>query len=921
MKPFCVGIDLGTTNSALAFLRSQDGPEKVGPFPIPQLIQSDQASPRSLLPSFAYLVGEGEFPAGSGQLPWGPAGDIWVGETTRTLGARIPGRLVHSAKSWLAHPRVDPDSPLLPWQAPEGQRRISPVAASTAYLSHMVAAWDQHYQANKTGFRLADQRVIITVPASFDDAARRWTYESAKRAGLGKAGFLEEPLAAFYAWMAEHPDQVAEFEPGMTVLVVDVGGGTTDFTLIGSISDKGELGWTRLAVGDHLLLGGDNMDLALAHAAEAKLGTRLDGVQMAQLVQVSRAAKEKLLGADGPDEATVTVTGRGRSLIGGTLSAKLNRQDIERVILDGFFPVCGPGEMPAGLAKGGLQEAGLPYARDAGITRHLASFLSRHLPAGKTPDAILFNGGVFHPTLLRDRLVSILSGWLNQNGAEKPLRVLVPSSLDLAVARGAAHFAWLRETGGKRIGGGSARSYYVGLGTSGAESESKPTLLCVQARQSEEGELVLLEKPELELALGEPVRFPLFSATTRPKDKPGDLIQPGPDELLSQGDLQTRLRGGKRSGARTLQVRLGARPTDIGTLELELKGPEQDQSWILEFNMRPPAENTEGSKALPDEAIQETIDDSLVNGAKARLELALTGTEKDPIKGLIKSIEEELGQPRAEWPVTACRRMWEVLSQKAEGRKNSPDHYDRWVLLSGWCLRPGYGMPGDEHRLETLWKLLYGPAAGKPREGGTAWWVMWRRVAGGLDEARQTSLFERIRGILLPVKGRTLVKPPQGELAEMWRMAASLERLDIATKVALAEPLLKMARKPGVPDYVFWSLARIGTRAPLHGPLNTILPGATVGTWIDVLLEAIDANPERKTNWSLPCLELLQATGDRQIDLPESDAQRLRSLITSQGLGQELENLSKVNPNADFERKVRLLGDALPLGLRLAGQQ
>ncbi len=924
MKPHCVGIDLGTTNSALAYIRPQERPEKTTAMPVPQLIQPDQASDRSLLPSFGYLVGEGEFPAGTGQLPWGPSGSEWIGEVARGLGARIPGRLVHSAKSWLAHPRVDPDAPLLPWQAPEGQRRISPVAASTAYLAHLAAAWDHQFQAAKTGIRLANQRVVITVPASFDDSARRWTHEAAKRAGLGKAGFIEEPLAAFYAWMAENPGIAADFEPGMTVLVVDVGGGTTDFTLIGSISDKGELAWTRLAVGDHLLLGGDNMDLALAHAAETRLGARLDGVQMAQLVQVSRSAKEKLLAAHGPEDAVVTVTGRGRALMGGTLTAKLTREDIQRVILDGFFPKSGPTEIPAAPARAGIQEAGLPYARDPGITRHLAAFLARHLPAGKMPDAILFNGGVFHPPVLRDRLMESVRGWRSAESEPKEIRCLVPGSLDLAVARGAAHYAWLKETGGKRIGGGSARSYYVGLGADGAADEkaAQPALLCVLARQSEEGELVLLEKPELELALGEPVRFPLYSATTRPRDKPGDLIRPGPDELLAQGDLQTRLRGGKRSGAKTLKVRLGARPTEIGTLELELKGPETDQAWKLEFSLRAPVEGQENAAGQGDE-VQETIDDSLVNAAKARLETALVSPDRDAIKGIVKSIEEALGQPRSDWPVTACRRLWESLSQNSEGRKLTPEHFERWVWFSGWCLRPGQGMPGDEHRLESLWKLLYGPAVGKPREGGTAWWVMWRRVAGGLDEARQTSLFERFRGVLLPVKGRTLVKPPPGEIAEMWRLAASLERLDQAAKVALAEPLLKLARKPQAPEYVFWSLARLGTRAPLHGPLNTILPGTTVAQWIDVLVEAIRANPERKSSWSLPCFELLQTRGDRQIDLPEADAQRLKLLIESEGLGPELadltDQLSQAHPRADWERKAKLLGDALPLGLRLAG--
>ena len=918
MKKHFVGIDLGTTNCALAFVPAGSATGESQPLGLVQLVQPDQAASRPLLPSFGYLPGEGEFPEGAGKLPWGSSSRPWVGEVARTLGARVPGRMISSAKSWLAHPKADPAAPLLPWQAPEGQTRISAVDASASYLSHMVEAWQQVHP----GAKLPDQHVVITIPASFEDHARRHTLEAARKAGLGKASLLEEPLAAFYHFLSENPVEAAAFEPGMTVLVVDVGGGTTDFTLIEATSVEGELGWSRKAVGDHLLLGGDNMDRTLAHFAESRLNARLDGSQLAQMVQACRSAKEALFSRPEMNEATVTVTGRGRSLMAGTLSTKISRADLDQVLLDGLLPVCERTDLPSGAAKTGLVDAGLPFARDPAITRHLAAFLANHLPGEKGPDAVLFNGGVFHASALRERIIDVLGRWYPQYQTGAPLKVFVPGSLDLAVARGAAHFAWLKATGGKRVQGGSARSFYVALAEA-PDSQGRHSLLCVLPRQAEEGIAVVLAKPELELTLGEPVRFALHSSTTRPKDKPGDLILAREGELLAQGDLQTRLRAGKSSASKTVAVHLASLPTEIGTLELELHGREANQTWKLEFNMRPASPADAPTPAGENGASSgpiDIIDESQITPAMEILSKALTGADREAAKSVVKSLEESLGQSRQDWPVSVCRRLWEALHQGAEGRKSGQEIFERWALLAGWCLRPGFGMAGDTFRIEALWKILYGPQAGKPREGGQAWWVMWRRVSGGLDEARQQSLMNRLRGVLLPIKGRTVVRPPMAELAEMWRLAASLERLDVATKTALAEPLLRLIRRPDAPDYAFWALARLGTRKPLYGPINSIIPAQTLESWIDLLEVSLVSNPAKKGQWTLLCTELVRSSGDRHLDLPDATLSRIESLLAAQGLQTAFDQARQNTPDSETHRQANLLGDSLPLGLRLAGK-
>jgi molecular chaperone DnaK (HSP70) len=605
---FVVGIDLGTTNCALAYADTGAPAGKDVPLqflPIPQVTHAGQVDPRPLLPSFLYLPGANELPAGSLKLPWDATRDYAVGEFARNHGSQVPTRLVSSAKSWLCHPGIDRRGPVLPWKAPENSRRVSPVEATTLYMKHLVEAWNHALAKDVPANRLENQDIILTVPASFDAAARELTVEAARAAGLENITLLEEPQAAFYAWIEQQGDAWRkQVEVGDVVLICDLGGGTTDLTLIAVGQEKGNLVLTRVAVGDHILLGGDNMDLALAHAAAQALGTRgskLDAGQMLQLWHSCRAAKEKLFSDPSLASAAVTVLGRGRSVMGGTLKTELSRGDVERSLIEGFFPDCPPDAAPRQQRAVGLQELGLPYASDVAVSRHLAHFLHRHaeqieettkLRKGKgkgksgQPTALLFNGGVFRAVPLRDRVVQIVSGWCKAAGAAAA-RVLEGGDLDLAVARGAAYYGLVRRGSGVRIRGGAARSYYVGVETSlPAVPGMRPPVraLCVVPYGMEEGTEADVPGQEFGLVVGEPAEFRFLGSTTR-RDAMGTIVEDWEGDIEELDPIATTLEGPGKEG-RTVPVHLHSRVTEVGTLELWCLSRDGKQRWKLEYTVR-----------------------------------------------------------------------------------------------------------------------------------------------------------------------------------------------------------------------------------------------------------------------------------------------------------------------------------------------
>jgi hypothetical protein len=596
---YIVGIDLGTTNSVVVFAEAdsaEEGPLTV--LEVPQLINAGLVEARAVLPSFLYLAGEQELPGGSLDLPWAKHRDFAVGEFAQKRGAEVPGHLVSSAKSWLSFAAADRTAPILPWGGGEGVRRVSPIEASTLCLAHLRDAWKYVVAGRDESAHLEEQEILLTVPASFDPVARELTVRAAHEAGLVNLTLLEEPQAAVYAWIEAGGDAWREaVKVGDLILVCDVGGGTTDFSLIAVREERGELLLERVAVGDHILLGGDNMDLALAYGLRERLaggGTRLDSWQFRALVQSCRSAKERLLCEDAEPGVAISLLGRGRKVVGGTLRVDVGAGDVERALLDGFFPACEIADGPRAQPRTGVQEMGLPYAADPAVTRHLAHFLTRHRHATgggagfAIPTALLFNGGVMRAAKLRARLLEVISGWLRGVGVAAPPRILSGADPERAVAHGAAYYGRARRGRGVRIRSGLSRSYYLGVEVAmpavpGARAPIKA--LCVVPKGLEEGSEVELSAREFGLVVGEPTEFRFLGSATRNDDQVGDLIEEWGEDIEELPALDTILESRDQVGA-LVPVRLHVKVSEVGVLELWFVTRDGSQRWKLEFNVR-----------------------------------------------------------------------------------------------------------------------------------------------------------------------------------------------------------------------------------------------------------------------------------------------------------------------------------------------
>ena len=606
---YIVGIDLGTTNSAMARCNAtatgEESPIEVRS--IPQLVNPNEVAERTLLPSFLYIPGELDFPKGSLTLPWEPEPKFVIGELARKRGAESPKRLIASAKSWLSYSGVDRNAPILPWQASEDVPKLSPVEASSQFLQYLRTVWDSGAVGERGELALAEQDVLLTVPASFDEEARELTRRAAEQAGYPHITLLEEPLAAFYAWLESQGDAWRRrIKVGDLVLVCDVGGGTTDLSLIVVSEENGDLTLKRVAVGDHILLGGDNMDLALARVLQQRLealGNRIDTWQLHGLWHQCRIEKEKLFESPKTQKRPITLLGKGTKLIGGTIKTELVREDLDQVLVEGFFPKVASGELPARQRRVGFQELGLPYAADPAITKHIARFLSeqvRNSPEaadirrGRSglacPTHILFNGGVMKAAVLRDRVVEVLNNWLRQEGFDAlgAGQILEAPDLEHAVARGAAYYGKARRGHGVRIRSGASRTYYIGIESAmpavpGMEAPLKA--LCVVPFGMEEGTEATIPGREFGLIVGEPAEFRYLSSTVRKQDHVGSLLEDWGTDVEELSPLEVTLKLDGQQGA-IVPVRLATRVTELGTLEVWCVSRDGTQRWKLELNIR-----------------------------------------------------------------------------------------------------------------------------------------------------------------------------------------------------------------------------------------------------------------------------------------------------------------------------------------------
>jgi molecular chaperone DnaK (HSP70) len=884
---YLIGIDLGTTNSAVAYVDTRAADPRVRIFDVPQLVAPGEVAPRRQLPSFVYLAGEHDLAPHETQLPWDPASRVVVGELARAQGARMASRMIASAKSWLCHPGVDRGAAILPWGESDGPKR-SPIDAQAAVLAHVRAAWD-HVHAGDAEARFVDQDVAVTVPASFDEAARELTLEAARRAGYPAVVLLEEPQAAFYAWIDEsrrvaggggpagsaggagvHPRGIdaartatrTKLAGGQRVLVFDIGGGTSDFTLI--TVDAGGDAFERTAVGDHLLLGGDNVDLTLAKLVEqrvvARAGKKLDALQWHGLVHACRLAKEVLLG-DAPPEATpITVAARGAKLIGGTVRDEITRAELDAVLLDGFFPAVARDAAPA-RARGGLQEFGLPYASDPAVTRHLATFLARH-GSGRV-DAVLFNGGAMTPASLRRRVIDQIAAW-QDGAAPRELEAVTP---ELAVAQGAAYYGLVRRGLATRIKGGTPRAFYIGA-ESGTGSEAE-TL-----------------------------------------DDGSDLLELPPIVTV----LRARGRG-------HVTVRIEVHITELGALELHCvdRAPPPgalpaDLRWKLGFDMR------SGGAAPAAEAAADAQPHPRTDDARAAITRAFTAGG-DALTGLARELEAMLEARRDEWSMLTTRALFDALMEVAAERRRTPDHEQRWLNLAGFCLRPGLGAPLDGWRARQMWGVFNeGLAHPKSEPGRLAWWITWRRIAGGMSNGQQEQIYDRIAVLTLPnpkqQKKLTEIKASKQELAEMWRTVASMERLSTGSKLKLGDELMRrMDSRKGREDALHvWALGRLGARVPLYGPLNAVVPTSKVREWLGTLLAWDWPEPDKV---AFPLAQLGRRTGDRARDLDDELRARVAAAVRAMPGGERAAHLVEQVVALEAREERVALGDTLPAGLRL----
>jgi molecular chaperone DnaK (HSP70) len=925
---FSIGIDLGTTNSVLAYAPLDAAAATTSlVLPVPQWGSPAALVERATLPSFLYLP-EDEVRRqmrGGALAP----GEWVVGQFAKSRAQDAPGRVAHSAKSWLCHHGADREAAFLPWGSRDlgAAEKISPVRASALILNYLRGAWNDRFAKQDADLGFDAQDVTITVPASFDAAAQRLTLMAAEAAGYPTTvRLLEEPQAAFYTWLEQHGGEDGAWEALSAtlggdegadelrhVLVVDIGGGTSDFSLF-AVQREGETGGgagiRRVAVSEHILLGGDNIDLALAHALEVRLAGdegRLDGTAWDFLVARCRELKEQALAGDGASTKSyqIAIPGRGSGLFAGARTAAIGRDEIDRIVLDGFFPECSTDAAPRRVAAA-LQEWGLPYAADSAITRHLAHFLKGR----PQPDAVLFSGGALYPSALRRRLCEQVGRW--QNRAEVP--ALANAAPDLAVARGAARFGRLLRTGSGRIAADAARAVFLEVQAKG-EGAAGPALVCVLPQGAVAEEAVPIGDLAFELRINRPVRFQAYASPRHENARPGDVIDAAADDLQPLPPLETIARIDRPpAGQRSVAVTLGAKMSELGLLELACRStdPGLRATWPLAFNLRAgggggttgaavAAEANASAEAVAEAA--ETIAQAFSNKPRGRDKLSAAR--------VLAALEKILGRGKGDWNWVLVRSLWPSLAASADGRSRSPEHEETWLILAGFLLRPGFGAAADEIRMDELWDIQARGLCFPGKRLKLQQHILWRRVAGGLSRDRQEAVLAQE---LAQIRRQKVLSP------ELVRMTGAFERLPLQTKAELADRYIAAAAELArAGKHVAPYLAALGmllNRAPLYaGPEDVASPELVERTY-EAFARLDWADPELVELQTL-FLRAARVTGSRALDVHASVRGRIAGKLEKLGMASaRTARLKAMMPITPAER-LGLVGEALPPGLIL----
>jgi len=925
-KHFIIGIDLGTTNSAVSYvdlLADAKKKYKIKIFKVPQLTGFGEVSRLPVLPSFLYIPGKYDISDEAVSLPWTSNGKNFVGVFARDHGAKIPGKLVSSAKSWLCHSNVDRKARILPWGAGDEVFKISPLEATASYLKHIKKAWNSS-KSDDEDLYLENQVIIITVPASFDEVARDLTVEAASTAGLSNVTLLEEPLAAFYSWLIRHEHNWNKFvNPNELILVCDVGGGTTDFTLITLREVEGSPRFERIAVGDHLILGGDNVDLALASNIERRLSKKrisLSGDRWRTLCHQCRKAKENILNQAAESEK-ITLMGEGSKLIAGTLSAELGRKEIEKTVLEGFFPLADPKDIKKINIREGITEFGLPYEQEPAITRHLGYFLDKHKEdvikvlnrQDHAPDLILFNGGSLKPVVIQERIRAAIRSWFDEKNSDFP-RVLKNRDPDLSVALGASYYGLVKIGKGVRVGSGSARAYY--LGVSKKESDTieglpkktdKKFAVCLIERGLEEGTTLELKDKKFEVLANQPVSFDIYSSSFRSGDRCGDLIEID-DSLTSLPPIQTVVQYGKKGVKTRIPVRIESDYTEMGTIALWCCSLISHHRWKLQFQLRDaltPADITD----------KEIFEDSIVDEVRSYVGSIFSDrTDSSALKNLSKVIIKKVGRSRERWPLGFIRRISDELIKLVEIRTFGPEHESRWLNLAGFCMRPGFGDGFDEYRVKSLWKIhKQGTIHSKNAQVCSEWWILWRRLAGGLSAGQQRQFIQGLAPIIIPKKG-TKSRVPHQERLEIWMAVANMERLLVKDKIQWGRTLLSEIKPKKCNPQYLWALSRIGARELLYGTVDRVIPPEEISSWIEEILSRTWRNPKPA---GMAIAQLARKTGDRIRDLDSSIVDVIIDWMNQYDiLCPHIKYLEDVVPMAKSDENA-IFGETLPSGLVL----